>query len=73
MMLTAPSAPSRLWTSLGIVGEVAGRHLQLSGDVLVLTHLGRKYWKNEEVVKLARRYFESKRLVIAEDGLEVRF
>ena len=40
---------------------------------VVLTHLGRKYWRNEKVVRLAHRYFDSKKLVIARDGLELEF
>src|ERR1041385_7210752 len=32
---------------------------------VVLTHLNRKYWKNQAVVRLARRYFDPKRLIIA--------
>jgi ribonuclease Z len=40
---------------------------------IVLTHLGRKYWKNTEVGRLARRYFGRKQLIIATDGLEVKF
>lgn len=40
---------------------------------IVLTHLGRAYWKNPDVARLARRYFKPKQLIIAKDGLEVRF
>jgi ribonuclease Z len=40
---------------------------------IVLTHLGRKYWKNSDLLTLAKRYFDGKRLLIAEDGLEVKF
>jgi len=40
---------------------------------VVLTHLGRKYWRNDEVVALAKRYFDGRKFIIAEDGLEVKF
>ena len=40
---------------------------------IVLTHLNRKYWKNPSVDRLARRYFRRNQLVIAKDGLEIKF
>lgn len=40
---------------------------------IVLTHLGRKYWRNTAVPRLARRYFDRKKLLIAHDGLMVPF
>jgi ribonuclease BN (tRNA processing enzyme) len=40
---------------------------------IVLTHVGRKYWKNEKVIQTARRYLDRSRVIIARDGLELGF